>query len=382
MLISMGPFLTCFLGIAFLSGYLYFVLYRLNHPFIYGARIIFIGISIIFLRMCFPVNFPFTYTIYSSRLLLPIAKIFYTPIGTSNYRLFDILVPCWLVISVFKLCKLCIRTIHLNKYLSAYTVTEDNRYSKLFASVRKCCPKLIHIAVIPHNISPAFSGILHPTIIFPEHFHCFSSEELDYICMHEINHYKNHDLWMKMLLEIISCIHWWNPLVYLMKKNYDLTLDLTSDYFLKKNKPDYNCIYYAELILKVANITKSSTLNDSNELVSFVRKRSSDLDVRISSTLKNPEKKEKEKTLLIIHTAIILAAMIFSLFFVTDFTTRDPSLVIENTYELNSSNTYFIHTSDGYEVYVNGDYVSTINELPNDFKNYKIYEQGETLNEY
>lgn len=379
MSISMGSFITCFLGITFLSGYLYIILYRLNHPFIYGAKVIFVGISIIFLRICIPVNFPFTYTIYSSKLLLPIAKIFYMPIASSSYRLFDILILCWLLIAVIKLGKLCIRIIHLNKYLNAYTITEGNQYSKLFASVKKYCPKSIRIAVIPHNISPAFSGILYPTIIFPEYSDCFSLEELDYICMHEINHYKNHDLWVKMLLEIISCIHWWNPLVYLMKRDYALTLELTNDYLLKKNHPNYNSIYYAELILKIAKLTECSSFNGSNELMPFVRKHNSDLDVRISFTLKSSKAKIKEKTQLIIHTIIIFAIMIFSLLFVIDFTTRTPTLVIENSYEINSSNTYFIHTPDGYEVYVNGNYVSTIINLPNDFKNYKIYEQGDIV---
>jgi len=301
MSISMGSFITCFLGITFLSGYLYIILYRLNHPFIYGTKIIFVGMTIIFLRICIPVNFPFTYTIYSTKLLLPVAKIFYMSIGSSSYRLFDILILCWLVIAVLKSGKLCIRIIHLNKYLSAYTITEGNQYSKLFASVKKYCPKSIRIAVIPHNVSPAFSGVLYPTIIFPGYFDCFSLEELDYICMHEINHYKNHDLWVKMLLEIISCIHWWNPLVYLMKRDYALALELTNDYFLKNNFPNYNSIYYAELILKVAKLTESSSLNWSNELTSFVRKRNLDLDVRISFILKNSKEKVKEKTQLIIH---------------------------------------------------------------------------------
>ena len=56
--ISMGPFITCTLGITFLTVYLYIILYKLDHPYIYGAKVIFAGIAVIFLRMCIPVNFP------------------------------------------------------------------------------------------------------------------------------------------------------------------------------------------------------------------------------------------------------------------------------------------------------------------------------------
>lgn len=57
MSISMGSFITCFLGITFLSGYLYIILYRLNHPFIYGTKIIFVGMTIIFYVYASPLIF-------------------------------------------------------------------------------------------------------------------------------------------------------------------------------------------------------------------------------------------------------------------------------------------------------------------------------------
>lgn len=44
---------------------------------------------------------------------------------------------------------------------------------------------------------------------------------------------------------------------------------------------------------------------------------------------------------------------------------------------MNPENTYFIQTSDGYEIYVENKYTTTILELPEDFKNYKIYKEGD-----
>ena len=379
MLISLGPFITCFLGIVFLSGYLHVILHRLKYPFIYGTKVIFAGIAVIFLRICIPVNFPFTYTIYSTKLLLPLAEIIYAPIGLSDYNVFNIIILCWLIVAVLQLCRLCIRTVRLNNYLNAYTIIEEQQYSKLFASVKKYCQKPIRIAVIPHNVSPAVCGILRPTIIFPEYFDLFSTEELDYICMHEINHYKNHDLWMKMLLEIISCVHWWNPFVYFMKKEYDLTLELTNDYFLMQNHPAYNGTHYADLILKVSELTEKSLPKHSYGFTSFIRKRNSDLHIRIDFALKNSPGKFIRKNQLIVHSVIVFAVMIFSLLFVTDFTSWTPSLVIDDSYEMDPSDTYFIHTSEGYEVYLNGEYIFTTTELPEDFKDHKIYEQGEPV---
>lgn len=293
--ISMGPFITCTLGITFLTVYLYIILYKLNHPYIYGAKVIFAGIAVIFLRMCIPVNFPFTYTIPSRKLLLPLASIVYVDIGKSGYMLSHILMLFWLVIAAVRLTKLYTRSAHLSSYLNVYTVREEDQYKSLFAAVKKHSAKPMNIAVVPQNISPAISGILHPTIIFPKSYERFTAEEMDYICMHEINHYKNHDLWMKRLLEVLSCIHWWNPLVYLMKREYALTLELASDYLLMQEHSNYNSIDYAELILKIVRSEITAPINSSEELTSFVRKNHSDLKMRLSFILKDPLKETKKK---------------------------------------------------------------------------------------
>lgn len=379
-LLSLGPFITCFIGIAFLTVYLYIILYHSNHHFIYGAKIIFAGIFIIFLRMCIPVNFPFTYTIYSSRLLSPFIELGKAVIGASDYMVLNIGMLFLSLISIAKLIALCIRKKQLHNYLRAYTVTDRNHCPQLFAAVERHCEKPVCIAVIPQNISPAITGTLHPTMLFPDTFDSFSSEELDCICMHEINHYKNHDLWTRLLLDIISCIHWWNPLVYLMRKEYALTLELSNDYALMQNHPGFNYINYADLLLKVAKKT-IVPLKKPVGVTPFVRNEESDLKTRISFILKNPTtQKRKNQSALLVHTTLVCAVMVLSLILVVE---PAPPIRLESdndgTFNMKPDDTYFVHTAEGYEIYVEGNYKGTITELPENFKNYKIFEQGEVI---
>lgn len=355
------------------------ILYRLEQSFIYGAKLIFIGISIIFLRMCIPLNFPFTYTIYSSKLLLPLAKMVYASLGTSGYRVFDILLLCWLIVAIIKSGRLYVRTVRLRNYLDAYTITNDNKYLKFFEAAKKHCTKPFKIAIVPENISPAVSGILHPTIIFPESCDCFSAEELDYICMHEINHYKNHDLWVKMLLEIIACIHWWNPLVYIMKREYALTLELTNDYLLIQNHQKKYRTNYAELIIKIAESVSTALPENPIGFVPFVRKRNSDLKVRLSFILNDSGRETKKKIHLLIHTLCICTVMFFSLMIVVEPNFRTSPVTKDQTFEMEPENTYFVYTSNGYEIYVNRQYLGTIKEIPEIFKDYKIYKQEDMI---
>lgn len=378
-LLSLGPFITCFAGIAFLTVYLYVVLYGAKHHYIYGAKMIFIGIFIIFLRMCIPVNLPFTYTINSSRLFLPLVELNKATIGLSSYKFLNVGILLVYLAALIRLIILCIRKKRLHSYLDAYTVADRSQCRQLFDIVERHCTKSIRIAVIPRNISPAITGTLHPTIIFPASWDSFSEEELDCICMHEINHYKNHDLWTRLLLDIISCIHWWNPLVYLMRREYALTLELSNDYSLMEEHPDLNYINYADLLLKVAKKTAGSPKAPAG-VASFVRNDSSDLKTRISFILKNPARQKKKKnTALRVHTALICAVTVFSLILVVEPTFPPHICPDDGTFYMDPGDTYFVHTSEGYEIYVKKNYKGTIIELPEDFKNYKIYEYGEEI---
>jgi beta-lactamase regulating signal transducer with metallopeptidase domain len=64
--------------------------------------------------------------------------------------------------------------------------------------------------------SPVLIGFFNPSILLPEK--PIPSDELDYIFRHELTHYKRGDLFMNLLVLLVSAIHWFNPFVYFMAK--------------------------------------------------------------------------------------------------------------------------------------------------------------------
>ena len=56
-------------------------------------------------------------------------------------------------------------------------------------------------------------GLIRPRICIPSYLEGFEKE---YIIAHEETHIKNHDQFIKLLLFSVLCIHWFNPLVWLM----------------------------------------------------------------------------------------------------------------------------------------------------------------------
>ena len=249
--ISFGPFLTCFFAIMFLTIYLYIILYRARNVFAKNTKWLFLGILLIFIRLSVPVNFPFTYSVYSEKFL----PRFTNPLCDNkigNLSIYDCLLILWISVAVIKVLIFFYRKIRLGNYLKNFTQNSDHT-DPLYQMLRKYIPAPIGIAIIPSRTSPAITGTLFPVLVFPNNI-SLSEEEIQLICLHELKHYKNHDLWMKLFIELIVCIHWWNPFVYLLQKEYFLTLEIDNDIYLKKHIPDFDSVQYAELILKIAKI--------------------------------------------------------------------------------------------------------------------------------
>lgn len=75
--------------------------------------------------------------------------------------------------------------------------------------------------------SPVMVGFLKPKIIISTGE--YKKEELFYIFLHELVHYKRRDLFYKWFIQIVICIHWFNPFVYLLGKEINRACELSCD---------------------------------------------------------------------------------------------------------------------------------------------------------
>lgn len=376
MSISLGPFITCFLVIAFLAIYLHFILYRSKKKTILNIRFVFAAIAIMFLRLCIPINFPFTYTIYSRKLLPPITNRMYTDIGNTHFNYFDIFLIVTSIIAVGLLIRFIYRKVRFRKYITAYLQTDIENYPHILSAARKYFPNSIKVAIVPQKVSPFITGIIHPTLVFPDFCKAYSQQELEYICAHEVTHYLHHDLQMKFLLELLSCIHWWNPLIYWVKREYSLTLELLNDFQLRDNVSNFEPLEYVELLVKSA---KKCSFPASTDAITFVRNLPSDLRVRTNLLLESTATHKAKRTTVLSHSILVFLILMLALFVVVDPSNYESPISEDGCFVMNPENTYLIHSSDGYEIYVENQYMGTVPEFLPDFEGLKIYEQGENI---
>lgn len=85
----------------------------------------------------------------------------------------------------------------------------------------------VEISCNPLIASPMLISFLRPRIILPVGE--LEDKELSYIFVHELIHYKQRDMFYKWLIQIVVCVHWFNPLVYLLEKEVNKSCELSCD---------------------------------------------------------------------------------------------------------------------------------------------------------
>lgn len=87
--------------------------------------------------------------------------------------------------------------------------------------------KAMEFFVNPRISSPMLIGVCRPCIILPDTD--ISGKDFCYIVTHELMHYKRRDILYKWLVQFVVCLHWFNPLVYVMSREISKACELSCD---------------------------------------------------------------------------------------------------------------------------------------------------------
>ena len=98
---------------------------------------------------------------------------------------------------------------------------------------------------------PSCVGYFHIHILLPKDTYSLTDDELKCILLHEINHFMEHDLWVRLFFQFLKCLLWWNPVVYFLYNNIVQLTELRCDKSVYCNLSDkeevayISAIYYA-----------------------------------------------------------------------------------------------------------------------------------------
>ena len=170
-------------------------------------------------------------------LLNKIGSIFFK----LNRLIGSVLIFTYLVIKIYKFHKVMKGSTLIDNTLCEKKISE-------FGLKRK-----VRIYINNNFKTPLTFGILRPKIILQDHI-LADEKLLDHVLIHELMHIKKFHILLNHLINIVACLYWYNPLLWLSLKYLDQDIEINCDKLVVqqlgdtiKNRKEY-CISMLKLV--------------------------------------------------------------------------------------------------------------------------------------
>ena len=217
----------------------------------------------------------------------------------------------WLAGFLLIICRMLFGMVRLLRFRSGLIKVRDPRLEKILPVLRasfkgtKFPPLYISLDIG----SPVTIGFMNPSIIISHDlYQRVSIEELRSILLHEMSHIHHHDQVFGIVQGVAIALYWWNPLVYVISREFSRTREYISDnYAIRGNDP----LRYARCLVNVAKKTNLRGLLPT--VVSMAAPQIS-LEERIKSIISKERimktKLKKTITCLFVFCSFLLAIFI------------------------------------------------------------------------
>lgn len=189
--------------------------------------------------------------------------------------------------------------------LNKHNISTDRQEIELLNNLlgRKNILRLYKNAIVKTPIS---IGFFCPAVILPNQK--YEDMKLRNILMHEIIHIKRYDIFVKWLLIFVGAIHWFNPLIYFVRREMNKACELACDESVIKRFDISEKQQYGDTLIAIA---ADSIRKMPFSITMFDDKKN--LKERLDAIMKH--KKHSKKTVIaasVIMVAIVCAILGFS----------------------------------------------------------------------
>ncbi len=200
-------------------------------------------------------------------------------------------------------------------------------------------------------ITPCCMGIFRKRIFLPAKDN--DREELLYILLHEYTHLANQDILLKVLVRVLCGIYWWNPLVYLLKKDLSQSMEIRCDLSVTGQLKEKEKADYLEVMLKA--FCESGLPEKSTGVACLVEERSQSLLERFRIVADMGVVQKKRVNLLAGVVMLMLLVVSYSFIFQSKY---DPQIseieTDENIYLMDEETSYIVKQGDMYILHTGG----------------------------
>lgn len=319
------------------------------------------------LRCFVPIDIPvFTRVIQHEGWLAKLDAGLRTPIIYGRITPLAIILGVWIIGTLIaSFTTIWSYRTHMDK-VRAYLPSENPVIlSAAEAAARKLQLPVPTVCPISKGKSPSIQGLRHPVILIPENV--YSEEDYRYVFYHELMHWKEHDMWIKLLVCALNCIFWWNPCSYLLRINLNRTLELRCDQSVSRLLQSPEKLEYIEVLIKTFNSlpTKRKRFRLGSFTISefaaspkkFCKNPKKHITVKRADLIMNTSYQKKYNRVIPVVTLIIMTIVfVFSYSFIIqpDYDVPKDEIEVDMyTDEFSSSNSYLVQNDDGtYTIYI------------------------------
>lgn len=233
------------------------------------------------IRLLFPVEFlKVSYTFASYKILPKVDSVINlntATIGSGfNVNIYKILCGIWGTVSVLLLFRYFFNYYKFCKRLK-YIPQLENKSFEVLKELKsegkyKFKTKLIQS---PGVDFPAECGYFKQTIFLNEYE--YTEDELRYILLHELAHFKYGTNWLGLLVNILEMVFWWNPVVHLYKRYINNIIEVYVDSKVTKGMNNFKKCEYIKCVFKVFEIILENNGPRIDYITPFMGKRSDKL---------------------------------------------------------------------------------------------------------
>ena len=231
----------------------YLILFNKKLIFLLRTDLLIVLSFMIVLRLLFPVEWKFTITFAFPWIMNPLQSFL-------NYTIFDhfsilsLLLMIWLmgiIVQTFRFF------VQFKKIESVFNVLDRTSIKKKVSDYLEIDARFDYPVWIADSIPfPMILGfkkiILIPKINLEK-------EQTKHIILHEIEHLKHKDNFIKLFLNILLIIYWWFPPVYWLCNKIQLVLEMRVDKKVTQDLSELGVTKYAETLVKVQKALLSKT---------------------------------------------------------------------------------------------------------------------------
>ena len=194
----------------------------------FGVRNLLILYGFCILRTIVPIEFPITKIIPVKGIYNIVTRFCVKPLVGDVIPAGYVLLVIWGIVTAIKLCVLVKDYWMSNHMFCHFPILNDDSGQQVLEKLQREHRDHQKITVYKTFLTvPMETGIWHPKILLPDQN--YTQQQLYYIIRHEYIHILHHDTVTKLIINLWTCIFWWNPVTYLLSYNMENTLELNCD---------------------------------------------------------------------------------------------------------------------------------------------------------